>query len=370
MVTVIVLVTAVFTYRSSVPEKSYKKEILFPGLSDRINDISKIVISGNNNSVTLLKEADQWVIGNADNYPAIFDKVRAVLVNLSELRIVADKTDNPELYSRLGVQGHDKKASPSLLVTLYVDQDNAVTSLIVGHSKSGKSGSKLPGWYVRRPETPGALLVEGHLDISALTNDWFNRRILDISSSRIMEINIEHPDKERIRLVKSHKGQVDFELLEPDVGDKQVLLIVLSRLGKALEELNVDGVRNDENIVFPDQYVRTKVTTFDGLVIDIKSANINGRNYSRFFFTSKTTGEESKDRRDGHENNNGSTDPAKEADSLNKLMSGWVYELPEFKYSDITASLSDIAGKKLPDMGNMAPGNDSLPGLDFPSSTE
>src|SRR5690606_9131811 len=103
------------TAKWHAPETTITKEILFPGLSDRINDIAAITIKGNKHTVELKQAGEQWVLASSDNYPALVNKVRAVAINMAELRQLEEKTANPDMYSRLGVEDPDSNDASSLL---------------------------------------------------------------------------------------------------------------------------------------------------------------------------------------------------------------------------------------------------------------
>ena len=182
IITVAVILAAGITSKLRAPQITKSKDILFPELASQINDVTTIDIKGNQRSILLRQKDSIWVIENSDNYPALFNKVKETVINLSELRIVDDKTDNPELYSRLGVEGPEVTGTTSLLVTLKNKSNQEIAAIIVG-SQRQSSGSK-PGLYVRKSNDTRALLVEGTLDVTDHKENWFHRDLFDISSAR------------------------------------------------------------------------------------------------------------------------------------------------------------------------------------------
>lgn len=343
LITIIVIIAAMLAYQSSAPTTRQEKAFLFPDLAARINDINKIKIESNTNQVILQKMEDSWVIASADNYPAIFEKVRAAVVSLAQFKIIAEKTDNPELYAKLGVQGHDKKASPSLLVTLFDSANNKIESVIIGSRSSGKSGSNLPGWYVRLPDMPRSYHVEGHHEFSAHTIDWFDRDLVDIQAARIREIKIEHPGGNNIIIGKNDMNQTEFELLMPEVESKPAQKIALARISKMLEGLYAEGVRLANNMVFPDETVNTSITTFDGQIINLRSAVLDNKYYSSFSFSADTSmAVEQQAKNVNGPGMEGTPDPAESSAVLNEKFGNWVFEIPEYKFADITANVQDI----------------------------
>ena len=76
------------------------------------------------------------------------------------------------------------------------------------------------------------------------------------------------------------------------------------------------------------------IKTFDGLTVTIVSAEIDEKNYSRFSFAAEENSEVGLDKNgeDAKEEDKTNLDPLAEAKSLNTIMSGWAYAIPDFKY--------------------------------------
>lgn len=339
ILTVAVAVAAGITAKLRAPKVNVSKELLFPVLAERINDVSRIKIQGDRRFVELEKSGDNWVIVNADNYPALFNKVRQTVISLSQLRVLEKKTENPEFYDRLGVENPLSEDTPALLLTLEDTAGKELASLIVG--KPRQSSGSNPGLYVRRPEQPHALLVEGRLDLSAEKRDWFDQNLINIPSGRVSKIRIQHPGNDTVSMYKTGRQQPDFELEGTSANEKSVTRILLNRIATGLEELRADDVRAADKFKFPEDTTVTTVTTFDGLIVNVRLAEVDDSHYARFSFSTK-----------------GNTEPESgvvgESRHLNERLSDWVYVIPEFKFDDLTMSMQDINkpfqfGQNLPD---------------------
>ncbi len=365
VITITVILVAGIASKLRAPQITRSKDVLFPELVNRINDVVAIDIKGSQRSVLLRQQDNIWVIGNADNYPALFEKVKGTVVHLSKLKILAEKTDNPELYSKLGVEDPEEKRAKSLLLTLRDKSNQKVASIIVGAPRHSKSANSSPGLYVRKPDTAQALLVEGSLNITDDINDWFNRHILDIYASRLSEVSIQHPDGDELKIGKKTKEQPSFELQDELVGGKgkSVFKIIFNRIGTALEEINADGVRSATQFTFPEDTVVTTFKTFDGLIITAKCAMVNDKPYAQFSFNVDSAIIESSQENLADEKMN----VQEEARILNDILSEWVYEIPEFKYEDLTKRKDSLTSIATPDLKNdpRRPIN-PLQNLDFP----
>ena len=75
-ITIILIIIAGIATKMHAPQVKREKELLLPELVQRINDVAEITVQGNRRTVELEKLNETWVIRNADNYPAVFEKVR------------------------------------------------------------------------------------------------------------------------------------------------------------------------------------------------------------------------------------------------------------------------------------------------------
>jgi hypothetical protein len=145
-ITVIVILAASITSKLQAPQVKREKELLLPELASRINDVTAITIKGSRRNVDLQKQNDIWIIKNADDYPAVFEKVRDTVISLSTLKVIAEKTDNPEFYSRLDVEGPEVADSRSLLLTLKDTSGKTMTSIIIGAPRHSNQTKSRPCW--------------------------------------------------------------------------------------------------------------------------------------------------------------------------------------------------------------------------------
>ena len=354
-ITIILIIVAGIASRMHAPQVKREKELLLPELALRINDIAEITIKGNKRNVDLKKQNESWVIGNADNYPAVFEKVKDTVISLSALKIVAEKTDNPELYSELEVEGPDNPDSRSLLLTLKDATGQTISSIIIGAQKHSKATGVKPGLYVRRPQEKQALLVEGSFYITDQVTDWLNQNIIDIPSSAIQEVRITHPDGDQLIMNKDAREDPEFNLQGDIKQEKSVFKIILNRISTALEEVRADGVVSADTFEFSDNATITVFKTFEGIIVTVKSEIIDEKPYAHISVTydSTITTEQS-------------ADIENEAQILNSVLSDWVYQIPDFKYEDLTKKLENITtgGAAGGEEKNVQPGN-SLDGLNF-----
>lgn len=373
VVTIIVIVAAILVSQQRAPQTGKEKARLFPGLDGKINDVSEIMIRDSLNTLTIRRVSGKWRIAEADDYPALIDEVKQTVIATAELRLVAEKTANPDLYERLGVEAPDRQGATSHLLALR-GNGNELATLIVGKPRRSQSPSHSPGLYVRLPEQAQALLVEGSLSVSADIIDWIKRDIINIESDRVRAIHARHKDASIVQLKRDAPGD-ELVLQNIPEGKEQESAYTINRMVALLENIYVEGVRSAADIDYsaPDSII--KIETFDGLTADVRVKKIDENTYAGFSFAvspssepaendveeaaasdevparddagdeaGEPAAEEGVD--DAVEETEAEEDaqatPGQEAEVLNALVNGWAYQLSESKAELFSKPFSDL----------------------------
>lgn len=357
VVTLVVIVAAVLFSGLHAPQREIEKLLLFPELADQINDVSSLQVdSGSDHSVVLQRQTDQWVVQSSSDYPASLGKIRAAVLALAELKVLATKTRNPALYSKLGVAGSDEGGIRSKMVRLNNTEGDVLAELILGNPKHSGQREQV---YVRKSDAEHALLVEGSVSVGVLDRDWYERKILDINSSRVHTVTVVKPEKQQLMIGKSAEGEEAFEVLE---GKTEVATAVLNKLATFLEDINVDEVQSADSFVFPEDATITTFQMFNGLVVVVNSALQDINPWVNFSFSSlpvESIESESGDaaqvdvieavedadvtEEDGTDAEEDVETAAEEAERLNNVLSAWVYQIPEFKFESLNIDIANPA---------------------------
>jgi len=354
-ITIAIIIMAAFFNQSRAPQTTIEKEILFPTLADKINDVTRIEIKSSEDHDVILQKMDngQWVVQSADNYPAQFEKVKDVVVSLSQLKILATKTDNPKLYPELGVEdpgiGDSRSTNTrSLLLTLSDQSGTTLVSLIVGNPRKSGTGSNRPSLYVRKVDAKNALLVEGYLQLKSNNNAWYERNVIHIPASRIQSVDVVKSNGEHLLIKKRAEGDTDFKVIKGNTASPSVLL---NKSGTFFEDMNVEGVHAADNFEFPDDATITTFTTFNGLVITVKNVFRDGKAFAHFSFTATTSSSPLNTEADSGipESNSESISAEEESQLWNQFLSHWVYEIPEFKYETLDVNVAQSSTSPLND---------------------
>lgn len=343
LVTLVVLIAAMISSQNRAPQTEIERPLLFPDLAARVNDITDIVIESGETSIHVSRLADNWVVEEAHNYPARFDKIKKLVLATAEMRLLAERTRNPSLYPELGVEPADGANPGSHLLTLKDAAGNTLASVIVGKERKSAAPGGSRGLYVRKPDSDQALLVEGEVTVSTMVRDWIERDLINVSNDRISRVSLTYTDETSLVLTRG-KGENDFSIEEiPDGKDAESAFIV-NQMGTFLSNLTIDNVRARESFTFPEPQTTTTITTYDGLVATIVSATADGIHYASLEFSVDesiiTAGAVESQQQESSEGEN--TDIRQEAADLNSKVANWVYIIPDYKYRALVKQADEL----------------------------
>jgi hypothetical protein len=350
------------------PERSVEKTPAFPGLIDHINDVVRVELRGGGKETVIAQKDGRWAVANRGHYPAQFEKVKPLVVGIAQLEVLEQKTSNPELYPKLGVEDITAKDAASRQVSLLDAGGKTLAALLVGKQPANLGVQAPDALYIRRAGEPQALLVQGRVKAEADPSAWVDTKLADIASTRIKEAVVKPAAGETISIGKAKAEDKAFALANVPKGKKVKSQGVVESLATALQDLNFEDVVAEADAKFPDKPAQVSYKTFDGLVAKATVALINGRTHARFEFAfdpaiAKPASDKSKQApKPGDKPLPAKESVADEAKRLNALAQGWVYVLPEFKGELFRKTLADLVSSAKEDKSQAQPG--AMPGAE------
>lgn len=283
LITLLVVVAAAVVSRQRAPQAGKEKALLFPGLAARINDIDTLSVEDGRAALTMRRRDGRWLILEADDYPALPDKVKQAVLAAADLRVIAEKTSDPARYQRLGVADPGSQGAVSHWLTLKHAEEE-LARLVVGDPRRSRSATAAPGLYVRVPGRAQALLATGRLNVSADVVQWIKRDVVNIAAERVRSVRLRPGANPAVHLERE-APTADLALQNIPAGKEPGAEYLINRLASILENVYVDGVRNESELDFsaPDSVV--EVSAFGGLEARAEVKNSGERSYARFSFT-------------------------------------------------------------------------------------
>jgi hypothetical protein len=341
VVTLLLVIVAVLAYsRRSAPGDTAAADVLFPGLSDRVNDVRSIIIDSDGATLSIGRVDDEWGLAEKGGYPVEFEKVKQAIMSLAELKIVEPKTSKADFYDRLGVQ-EPGAGSSSKRVTLANEEGGTIAAVVVGNRAEGQ----LPRYYVRREGEPQAWLVGGDLEITSDALSWIDAQIVLVARDRIQAVTTNHPDGEELHVHRQSKDETDFEVDDIPDGLELRYAGIAGSIGSAGSFLRSEDVQPETEIACgEDGDTIAEFRTFDGLLVTAWTCTAGDDDaiWARFHADTFEVP-------DGGTADEAGPDPAADAERINARLDGWRFRISASQASNLRKRLADLTQAVRPD---------------------
>ena len=299
-------------------QRAYNEgRLLFPGLAQKLQDAARVEISHQDKTTAIVKHGDTWGLEDRGGYAVQASKLRGMLTALTELRLVEQRTADPEQFSRLGLEDPNGKTATSNLLRVLDASGKPIVALIVGHRRVRTQGNVPEQVYVRRPDDNQTWLAEGSLQVDADPQLWLERDIMNIDHGRIASVAVTHGDEAMDLALDGQKLVLKTPADHPPVDDYK-----LDDVDRGLELLTFQDVQTDKQPV-GDKIGQSVYTTSDGLTVTATVFKGDKDIWARF---SAKGSDKTKD----------------EADKLNAQLAGWTYQLGAWKQKALVPSFDDL----------------------------
>jgi hypothetical protein len=287
---------------------------------------------------TLEKRPDNWVVSDKHGYVANAGKLRQALTALGEARLLEQKTANPELYGRLGVEDVAAPTAAGISVA-FGASGRELPTIILGNAEGAKFR------YARRAGEMQSYLIDRNPDVPRTAAQWVDSVIIDVRSDRVREVAITHPDGEVVRISKTGPELANFEVAAVPSGRELSYPGVANVIGNALRELNLEDVEPSGDAPV-EQPTIVEYRTFDGLVVKI-TGNKRGDDS---WISLEASADASQAPATAAPVADGAAatpaaapaDPSAEAARINAKVSGWRYKIAGFQYDQLTRRMADL----------------------------
>ena len=280
-------------------------ERLLGGFAEQANEAQRIrIVRANAEPLTIRRESERWIVDARDGYAADIGKLRTLIVALAEARIVEEKTANPALYNRLGVDDPENGGGGNKIT---VAGDGFSYDVILGNPAQGEFR------YARLAGGESSYLIDRNPDLPQAAGDWLFPEVIDISADRMRRVVIEHDGGETITVEKSAEELTDFGVTEVPQGRELSYATVGNGIADALSRLTLDDVRR----TIGGTPASTAVfETWGGLRITAAVSTDDDASWVTFSAESEADDEQAND--------------------INERLSGWQYRLPDYKKNLLT----------------------------------
>lgn len=342
----------------SMPTNEALPERVFPGLAERLNDVTALTVETHDGRVSLRRTGQTWGADEKDGHPVRFDKLRSLLLAMSELKPLERKTATPALHAKLGLQPPQTEGSTSTEIVALDAGGAPLADLIVG-----QAGNAPRTHYVRKGGDNQTWLVQGDLNPVTGLSAWLDTEILRLDAASIERVTTTQADGEVLSVVKQAKEDPVWTIEGIPDGSEAKSVTSASGVTGALQWLDFDDVATAAQHPLPESDRATSVfETWDGLRITIVAAK------------EPAPAADAHEDHEGHEAHEGGeeattppgTPPAaadwiaitvaaddsatpearEQAAKLNARVAPWVYKLGTYKASTLRQRLGDLIQPK------------------------
>lgn len=288
-----------------------------------LNGVTRLhLYKGDGSHATLTREANRWLVSER-GYPADTGQVRKLLLDLSSLQVEEEKTADPALYAKLGVE--DPQGFQTSSTGVDIDAGGKTVGLIIGHSYGTRSV------YVRVRGRGRSVLATPQLAPDADPRHWLDRALLDIAPERIMEVDLKPQGGPDYTI---RRAAADFTVTPIPKGRELADPAAAGSQAGALAGLQLDDVRKAgaEAAVAHATYL-----TSDGLALTLSGIQNAEQRYLSIAASA--------------------TSPAAlaQARELNARLAGWEFEVPGYRYDSLFRPLERLLKPKALPAGAGAP---------------
>jgi hypothetical protein len=341
---------------------------LYPDLKKELDAVTavRIVKAGGTTAVEMKRGESGWTVSERSNYPADEAKLRTLVTNLADAKLLEEKTSTAENYPTLGVEDISNAAAGGIQVEL--DGPKQPVKLIVGKQAQGGQSH-----YVRRAGEPKSWLVNKDVDTSASPDQWLRKNILDVSADRVQSAEVTIAGAKPYSALKKTRADADFAVEGLPKGKELSSPSAADSFATALAGLTLTDVQS-ASAMTDKPSAQAVIKTFDGLVVEATGWKKDDKHFIALKtsydaaqaerFKVATAEAEKKDAAPADEkkadaaNTEGAPpadkaatpEPAKpnveeEVSKTNAQLTGWVYEIPAYKYDAIFKPVDELIKK-------------------------
>jgi hypothetical protein len=333
-VTVLAAVVAFLLPRQTARNGEFQAVEALPELAAVVNEVDWLRVSGGDGTIaTLERRGGQWVVVEANAYPAAWPALQRLLSDLAAAEVVEVKTANPAYYDRLGVED-PAAGSPGLVLAFR--ESAGLPSVIVGKRAQARGGQ-----YLRRTDSERSVLIDRELEVPGERVDWLDRRVVDVSRDEVVEVAIQHADGESILARKISADDENFSLEGVAEGYEPRSAWTVDSLANALESLDLEAVVPADGIDWEGATLY-RVVTAGGLDLAARVVGRPGEEDTETDYWLALEAGLYTTSLDQEVDDAGREASAERAAEINRRVSGWAYSIPKFNHDAMNKRMADL----------------------------
>lgn len=281
-------------------------------------DAQRIRFTLADDSYTLARSANGWVLEETGGYPIRADRLSELAGGLETLSFGEKRTDDPYKHDRIGL-GDPSQGGNGALIEIFGDEDELEHSLIIGR--------KTDTVYVRAPDQGQTFRAVGTLPPFYNRRAWLDLDIISIDPSAIRSVRILDSMDRSLYLRRAEGADArSFRPAPPNQGDQLVSRLAASSTALAITRLAPTDVKPASDLV-SQPIARHISETFDGLEVDLRAY----REPNGYWVTLRAVE---------------AGEGARRAEAINEKAEGWAFRIADYDFQDFTPPILSIVERE------------------------
>lgn len=298
-------------------------EPAFPALRAALDQAAKVAIETPDGSMTLNRaKPGRWLAPDRYEYPVAADKIRELIVQLADMRLIEPKTTRADRYPRLEVEDLATDDAKSRLVRVEGADGQTLAAALIGKRRNRLTGTEPLGTYLRLVDDEQSWLASGGIELDATVQNWLEATIVDLLADDVQRVEVIAPNGDAYVVLRDDR---EGELRIEDLGEDEALQddANLNQLAGAFTALRLADVKPEAEIAWPNEHHTVRVAVFDGLELTVQLATIDDQ---RWLLVEAGTGDLADMEAEAAE-------AAKEqATAITERTDGWAYQVDDLVF--------------------------------------
>ncbi len=300
---------------------------LLPGLADRLPQVEavRVRVGGGRILARVERDGDAWRVANRHGYPADRSTLRGTLIALAEARRAAPRAEDPQDWPRLGLRPIEQADAAGVELTL--EGLDPAPRILIGKPAAGDA----PGTYVRRVgQGERAWRVSQAIDRPDAIADWLDPRVVDLPTRRLRAVRLDPRDGEPVEIERVGADSSALRIANRPEGRRLLSPSIARSIARIVTGLELTDVRPAASTEGPPPLANARFTTFGGLQVTITALAAERGAPPRYVRVEASAAE-------------GAAEALhKEAARINERVGDWLYEIPDYKFVNLTQTLEGV----------------------------
>lgn len=243
-----------------------------------MNLVAGLEIKRGTNQTKAIYRDGRWIVPDAYDYPADFNRLAGELRNIAQLRIGQVIRGGEELLHEFGLDpdAGSEIERPTLVLTFLNDAGDRLGHLQVGRIRQTESDPRQPMFasenaYMRMNEGPVVLMTEALRQFPSTSDQLIQSRLFELTSDDIQSVHLQHRSGDEIEVAQDSAGEFSALHLKEDEELNTSRVRQWFNAFRFIELAKVAGPRHETiERAFLDSFDRLTIQTQDDRQIELQ----------------------------------------------------------------------------------------------------